>query len=414
MTTIDVPLCVRQPLLHPVCLRARIAHALVDRMLAGLPVRAIYPDGTIRGGGTADSPTLRIVRPDKLFDRLGHYPKLGLGEAYMAGDWTVAEGTDLAELLTPFAARVTTLLPAWATVLRGVVDQRIPGRLRNSLTGARDNAHAHYDLGNELFTRFLDPTLSYSSALFDEPAPFTSQDLEAAQLRKIDRILDLAGVATGTRVLEIGTGWGALAIAAARRGAQVTSVTISANQVDLARERVAAAGLGDQVDLRLQDYRLVQGEFDAIVSVEMVEAVGEEYWPTYFATLDRLLAPGGRIALQAILMDHDRLLATRNSFGWIQKHIFPGGLIPSQRAIEDTVGAHTSLRVTTDHRFGPHYAETLRRWRRTFAARWPEIQPHGFDETFRRMWEFYLAYSEAGFASGYLDVCQLQLARVPL
>jgi cyclopropane-fatty-acyl-phospholipid synthase len=414
MTTIDAPLCVRQPLLHPVCLRARIAHALVDRMFAGLPVRASYPDGTIRGGGTSDSPTLRIVRPDRLFDRLGHHPKMGLGEAYMAGDWTVAEGTDLGELLTPFAARLSTLLPGWTSILRGVVDQRIPSGLRNSLTGARDNAHAHYDLSNELFTRFLDPTLSYSSALFDGSAPFTSQNLEAAQLRKIDRILDLAGVAMGTRLLEIGTGWGALAIAASRRGAHVTSVTISANQVDLARERVAAAGLGDRVDLRLQDYRLVQGEFDAIVSVEMIEAVGEEYWPAYFATLDRLLAPGGRIALQAILMDHDRLLATRNSFGWIQKYIFPGGLIPSQPAIEDTVAAHTSLRLTADHRFGPHYAETLRRWRRTFAARWPEIQPHGFDETFRRMWEFYLAYSEAGFASGYLDVCHLQLARGPL
>jgi cyclopropane-fatty-acyl-phospholipid synthase len=355
-----------------------------------------------------------MVRPDKLFDRLGHYPKMALGEAYMAGDWTVAEGTDLAELLTPFAARVTNLLPRWATILRGVVDQRIPSRLRNSLTGARDNVSAHYDLGNELFTRFLDPTLSYSSALFDESAPFTSQDLEAAQHRKIDRILDLAGVGSGTRVLEIGTGWGELAIAAARRGAHITSVTISANQVDLARERVTSAGLGDRVDLRMQDYRLVQGEFDAIVSVEMIEAVGEEYWPTYFATLDRLLAPGGRIALQAILMDHDRLLATRNSFSWIQKYIFPGGLIPSQRAIEDTVAAHTGLRLTAQHRFGPHYAETLRRWRRAFATRWPEIRPHGFDETFRRMWEFYLAYSEAGFVSGYLDVCRLQLARVPL
>ncbi|WP_328521627.1 cyclopropane-fatty-acyl-phospholipid synthase family protein [Kribbella sp. NBC_00359] len=391
--------------------RAWLTRALVDQVLAGVPVRALYPDGAVRGGGGPDDPALRIVRPVAFFERLGRNPKIGLGEAYTAGDWTVAEGTDLGELLTPFAARLTALLPRPLTRLRGLVDQRVPRGLRNSLSGARANVSAHYDLSNELFARFLDPTMSYSCAVFDGQPPYGAQSLETAQRRKIDRILDLAGVTEGTRLLEIGIGWGALAIAAARRGALVTGVTLSSEQLDLATKWVADAGVGDRVELRLQDYRSVQGEFDAIVSVEMIEAVGEEYWPTYFAALDRLLAPGGTIALQAILMDHDRMLATRNSFSWIQKYIFPGGLIPSRRAIEESLAANTGLRIVADDRFGPHYAETLRRWRRRFEDQWPQLRQFGFDERFRRTWEFYLAYCEAGFAAGYLDVGQLQLAR---
>jgi cyclopropane-fatty-acyl-phospholipid synthase len=191
----------------------------------------------------------------------------------------------------------------------------------------------------------------------------------------------------------------------------VTTLTLSTEQAALAADRVAAEGLSGSVDIRLQDYREATGSFDAIVSVEMIEAVGEEYWPTYFATLDQRLAPGGIAAIQAILMSHDRLLATRNSFGWIQKHIFPGGLIPSLTAIENTTTAGTELRVAKVHAFGPHYAETLRRWRDTFMARWPQIRTYGFDAEFRRKWEFYLAYCEAGFRSGYLDVAQVRLER---
>jgi cyclopropane-fatty-acyl-phospholipid synthase len=168
------------------------------------------------------------------------------------------------------------------------------------------------------------------------------------------------------------------------------------------------------VDLRLQDYREVEGEFDAIVSVEMVEAVGEEYWPTYFASIDRLLAPGGRVSIQAITMAHNRMLATRRSFGWIQKYIFPGGLIPSLQAIDETLAAHTSLAVSQRRELGPHYARTLHLWRNRFDENWPQIHAQGFDETFRRMWEFYLAYCEAGFRTGYLGVSQLQISRRPV
>ena len=226
-------------------------------------------------------------------------------------------------------------------------------------------------------------------------------------------MLDLAGVGSGTRLLEIGTGWGTLAIRAAQRGARVTTVTLSREQLELARERAAAAGVAGLVDARLQDYRQVQGQYDAIVSVEMIEAVGEAYWPVYFATLDRLLAPGGKAGIQTITMAHDRLLATRRSFSWIQKYIFPGGIIPSLQAIDDTLAAHTTLRVTQRRELRAHYARTLQLWRERFTGHWPHIHAQGFTETFRRMWEFYLAYAEAGFRSGYLGVSQLQLTREP-
>ena len=191
----------------------------------------------------------------------------------------------------------------------------------------------------------------------------------------------------------------------------MTSVTLSKEQAELARERVDAAGVGDLVEIRVEDYREVVGSFDAVVSVEMIEAVGEEYWPTYFAALDRLLAPGGVAAIQAILMAHDRYLATRHSYGWIQKHIFPGGMIPSMEAIETTARTHTRLRVDRVHTFGIHNAETLRRWRYACEAAPGRVAALGFDATFRRKWEFYLAYCEAGFDSGYLDVAQVRLAR---
>ena len=206
-------------------------------------------------------------------------------------------------------------------------------------------------------------------------------------------------------MLEIGSGWGSLALRAAQRGARVTAITLSREQMRLARERVEAAGLSGLVDVRVQDYREVDGEYDAIVSVEMIEAVGEAYWPAYFATLDRLLAPGGTVTIQAITMAHQRFLATRRSFSWIQKYIFPGGIIPSLQAIDGALAAHTTLRVTRQRELREHYARTLRLW--------PRIHAQGFDETFRRMWEFYLAYSEAGFRSGYLGVSQLQMTRGP-
>jgi len=390
-----------------------VAGAIFHRAVRRVPVRITMPGGRVLGSGGPDAPEMVVHRPEDLFARLGADLRIGFGEAYMAGDWSHGPDTDLADLLTPFAARLTRLVPKPLQRLRGLVDKRLPGHEANTVEGARSNISRHYDLSNDLFAAFLDPTMSYSAAWFpdaDSPEP---RELEAAQLRKIDGILDYARVGAGTRVLEIGTGWGSLAIRAAQRGARVTSVTISAEQRDLALKRIAEAGLTDAIEVRLQDYREVEGEYDAVVSVEMIEAVGEEYWPTYFATLDRVLAPGGRIGLQAITMDHERMLTTRRSYGWIQKYIFPGGLIPSLRAIDDNLQQYTRLAVLEQRELGWHYAETLRHWRVRFLDNWPDIRGLGFDETFRRLWEFYLAYSEAGFRTGYLKVEQLALGPRP-
>lgn len=386
-------------------LKAKIAKALLRPAVNRVDARLTFANGVSWGAGGSDSPEMRIARPAAFFSRMGRESKIGFGESYMAGDWTTGPGTDLADLLTPFAARLAELVPPKLQKLRGLVDERLPRHERNSIDGARSNISRHYDLSNDLFAEFLDPSLTYSAAMFDH----ASEPLEAAQMRKIDSILDLTRVGPDTRLLEIGSGWGTLAIRAAQRGAHVTTITISEEQAALARQRFAHAGV--EVDLQLVDYRDVEGEFDAIVSVEMIEAVGEEYWPTYFAKIDSLLAPGGRVAIQAIIMAHHRYLTTRDSYGWIQKYIFPGGLIPSVEAISTTLATHTSLRISRRIDFGADYARTLRQWRETFIANWPRIHSQGFDETFRRMWEFYLAYCEAGFRTGYLNVSQLVMQK---
>jgi cyclopropane-fatty-acyl-phospholipid synthase len=328
----------------------------------------------------------------------------------MAGDWVAAPETDLGDLLTPFARRLATLVPAPLQRLRAFVERRVPSDQENNRHGARRNIAAHYDLGNEMFAAFLDSTMSYSCALFDEQDATESESvaLERAQFRKIDAMLDLARVRAGSRVLEIGCGWGALATRAAARGAHVTAITLSQEQAREARARASAAR--ELVDVQLRDYRDVTGAFDAIVSVEMLEAVGERYWPVFFAQVDRLLAPGGTIAVQTITMAHERMLATRHHYSWIQKYIFPGGIIPSLRAIDDAL-AGTALRVVRNRELRPHYARTLRTWRQRFIASWPQTRTQGLTEEFRRMWEFYLAYCEAGFAGGYLGVSQLQMRR---
>ncbi|KGN31343.1 cyclopropane-fatty-acyl-phospholipid synthase [Knoellia sinensis KCTC 19936] len=402
-------------LLTPPRVRAALARKVIGTVLDRVPVTVELPDGTrlgdVAGHDGERVASIQLVRPDAFFARVGRHPKIGIGESYMAGDWQPGPGTDLADVMIPFADRMTTAVPKPLLALRRMVDSAVPAVQRNTPAGSRRNIEAHYDLSNDLFAAFLDETLTYSSALFDHTRPLAAQSLEEAQLRKVHAILDGAGVGAGTRVLEIGTGWGTLAIEAARRGADVTTLTLSREQADLARGRVAAAGFDDRVDIRLEDYREATGEYDAIVSVEMIEAVGEEFWPSYFASLDRLLAPNGRIVIQSILMSHDRYLATRNSFGWIQKHIFPGGLIPSLQAIDEVVRDHTGLRRQAVHAFGTDYAETLHRWRQQFTEAWPRVEALGFDDTFRRKWEFYLAYCEAGFSTGYLDVAQISLAR---
>ena len=376
-----------------------IADTLFRRAAARLPIRVMYPDGTVIGAADPTLPTMVVHRPETLVRRVGRYGLIGFGESYMAGDWTSA---DPAGLLTEFGKRLAELIPPVLQRFRPLAVVRHPRSHLNSISQARRNVADHYDLSNDLFGEFLDETMTYSSALF-ETLPATPDDLARAQHRKIDRLLDAAGVRPGSRVLEIGTGWGELCLRAAARGASVRSVTLSAEQRQLATARVAAAGLGDRVDIELRDYRDIDGTYDAVVSVEMIEAVGYDFWPTYFATLDRLVTPDGRVAIQAITMPHDRMVASRNTYTWIQKYIFPGGLIPSTEAIIGITERQTRLRTVDMFSLRPHYAETLRMWRERFVERRDAVAALGFDDVFHRMWELYLAYSEAGFRSGYLD-----------
>lgn len=388
----------------PSGLRTEVSSRVARRLFIGavdrLDVTVHVGAETLGRGG----PAMTVHRPGELYARLGRDGLIGFGEAYLTGAWTAE---DLTGFLTVLAANVGDLIPRPLQRARALVQRRTPRAHRTTADRTRDLIAHHYDLSNELFGLFLDESLSYSSALFAHE----HEDLLSAQHRKIDRLLDRTRVGPGTRVLEIGTGWGELAIRAARRGATVHTVTLSSEQLALARRRVAGAGLSDRVSVELFDYREVRGEYDAVLSVEMVEAVGHEYWPTYFRTLDRLLAPGGRAAIQAILMPHDRMLATRGSYTWINKYVFPGGFLPSAEAIDRVTRRHTSLRVTDRLAFGADYAETLRRWDQAFLAAEDDVRRLGFDDTFVRMWHFYLCYSRAGFASGYLDVQQLTLER---
>jgi cyclopropane-fatty-acyl-phospholipid synthase len=373
-------------------------------------------------------PQMAVRRPHEFFARLGRDGLVGFGEAYLTRAW---ESDDLAAFLTVLATRLPTLVAPSLQRARTLVMPRPPRERLGTATQARANVAHHYDLSNDLFAAFLDPTMTYSSALFDtslHPStdragdhlvaspPEPADRLMSAQQRKIDRLLDRTEVREGTRLLEIGTGWGELAIRAARRGARVHSITLSSEQCTLARERIAAAGVSDRVHVELCDYRTLAdthptGSFDAVVSVEMIEAVGHQFWAEYFRALDRMLAPGGRVGIQAITMPHDRMLATRHTHTWIEKYIFPGGFLPSLEAIDTITRTHTRLRLIDRVRFGTHYAETLRRWDQAFTAAAEQISGLGFDETFQRMWHFYLSYSRAGFASGYLDVQQLTFAR---
>ncbi|MGY4901020.1 class I SAM-dependent methyltransferase [Streptomyces sp. 900116325] len=391
-------------------LRTAVARRVVERALAALPLRirrggmpgAVPVPRPATGGDR--TPTLTLHDPDAFHRRIGADGLIGFGESYMAGEW---DTDNLVGVLTVLASHMDDLVPAPLRRLRGAWVRHRPAQDRNTLDGARDNIQRHYDLSNDLFTLFLDLSLSYSSAVFDA-LPATPQDFTAAQHRKIDRLLDLAGVGPRTRVLEIGTGWGELALRAASRGADVLSITLSEEQRALARHRIAAAGLARQVTVELCDYRQIEGSFDAVVSVEMIEAVGAEYWAAYFTALRRLLAPGGSVALQAITMPHERMLDTARTHTWISKYIFPGGLIPSPDALAHESAA-AGLSITHDTGYGDHYAETLRLWREKFLQRSEAVEELGFDQVFRRMWELYLAYSEAGFRSHVLDVRQIRL-----
>lgn len=382
---------------------ALVADRLIRRAVAGLPIRLVYPDGTVVGTGDATAPALIVNEPDRLARRVGRYGMVGFGESFMAGEW---ESTDLVGLLTALTPAFDGMGRGWLSQVKPVVlaaQRRSP---RPSREEHLRNTAAHFeDVSSDLFVEFLDETMTYSSAFF-ERLPASWLDLAGAQRRKIDRLLDAAGVGPGTRLLELGTGWGELCIRAAARGAEVHSVTPSDRQAWLARKRVVAAGRSDRVRIDVCDYRDIEGSYDAVISVEMIEAVGHRSWRGFLQSIDRLVKPGGSVVIQAIVSPHAQMVAARDSQTWLQKYIFPGGTVPSAKAILDLTRRHTGLRPVDMLSLRDHYAETLRLWREQFLQRRKTLKHIGFDEIFARMWELYLAEREARFRSGNLNVYQ--------
>lgn len=350
---------------------------------------------------------LAVHRP-RFFQRTLFSGDIGFGEAYADGDWTAPDLTGLLRLL---ALREETLndrrfLPALAgRTLNFLAHLRRP----NTVSGSRRNITEHYDLGNEFYRLFLDRTMSYSSGIFQRDG----DSLEQAQQNKMGAVLEMAGIGPGDHVLEIGCGWGGFALEAVRRtGCRLTGITISAEQHRLATQRVREASLDDRIDIRLEDYRHVQGVFSRIVSIEMLEAVGHGNLPEYFEAVDRLLAPGGRAVIQVITMPDRKYDAYRRGSDWIRKHIFPGGHLPSLGAMVAAMSARTRLGPTRLDDIGLHYARTLRLWREALLARRADVLAQGFDETFLRKWEYYFSYCEAGFLCRTVRNYQMQLSRM--
>jgi len=372
---------------------------LIPALAAG-HLRVVTPGGgslVFSGDEAGPSATISLKRWRAL-RRVLSAGDIGFAEGYLDGDWTTA---DLAALIR-VAVRNLKVLDA---AMRGAALVRWTNRLRhmlrpNSKRGARANIVQHYDLGNDFYRLWLDPTMVYSSAIYDPG----ETGLEGAQARKIARVADLLDVRAGERVLEIGCGWGALSEHLAHeRGARVTALTLSPSQRQWALESAASRGLADKIDYRLQDYRDVEGVFDKIVSIEMIEAVGAAWWPAYFRKIASALRPGGRAVLQAITIADDRYESYRRAPDFIQKYIFPGGFLPSKTVLGEQI-QRAGLRLAGSECFGMSYALTLAEWRRRFHAHWPAIAAQGFDDRFRRMWDYYLAYCEAGFAEGAIDV----------
>ena len=332
---------------------------------------------------------------------------IGFAESFIAGHWSTPNLTELLRVLVKNRAAVeSAIYGSWA----GRLFYRIKHLLnRNTRANSQKNIHAHYDLGNAFYRLWLDDTMNYSSAIF---AGDLNQSMSEAQSAKVRRALELCHVKAGDRVLEVGCGWGALAeMSTTTFGASLVGVTLSTEQLAFARERLQRLGVADRADLRLQDYRDIQDPpFDAICSIEMIEAVGRAYWPTYFATLARLLKPGGRACVQSIVIDDALFERYVSGTDFIQQYIFPGGCLPCPREFREQARA-AGFEVVDEYAFGPDYAETLKRWREAFVGARGQVLQGGFDERFMRIWEFYLAYCEAAFCEGNIDVLQYTLQK---
>ena len=363
------------------------------------------PDGShqVFAGAMAGPDADMHIHTGAALRRLLYDGKMGFCEAFMDGEVSSQSLPQLIELAVLHDKYLEDALKTNRFKQAGL---RLFHLLRrNSKQGSAKNIAHHYDIGNSFYEAWLDPTMTYSSAVFDTE----SDDLTTAQLNKYKRLADLADIQPGDRVLEIGCGWGGFAKYVSEQiGAHVTGITISKAQLAYAKSRLADAGLDDRVDLKLMDYRDLQGRFDKIVSIEMFEAVGQDYWPTYFATIARMLQSGGRAVIQSITIDHGAFQSYRDQPDFIQRYIFPGGMLPSMPMLETPV-ARAGLELVADQGYAPHYARTLQEWRSRFLAAWPALAGDKFDNRFKLMWELYLAYCEGGFRAGMIDVKQILL-----
>ena len=386
---------------------------LLER-LEGLRHGALVIDdaiGTVRLGEAsppAGSPVVHLAVNDlETYSRIATGGSVGAAEAYMDGQWHSDDLVGLVRLLV-LNRELLDAMEGGMARLSGWLLKGVHAFRRNTRAGARKNIAAHYDLGNELFQLFLCDNLMYSSAIF---ASF-DDTLESASFRKLERIGRKLDLKPSDHLVEIGTGWGGMALHAAQRfGCRVTTTTISKEQHALATERVARAGLSDRVTVLLEDYRDLSGCYDKLVSIEMIEAIGHQYLDTYLAKCASLLSPQGLAMVQAITIEDHRYEQALHSVDFIKRHIFPGSFIPSLSAITGAMARSTDLRLVSQEDFGPSYALTLRHWRERFMARLPEVRALGYDERFVRMWEFYLAYCEGGFIERSIGVSQLLFAR---
>jgi cyclopropane-fatty-acyl-phospholipid synthase len=366
---------------------------LASRMRDG-ELRVRFPNGGVRMFGSAGaSPAASLhILDDSFYRRVLMHGEIGFGEAYMDGLWRSDDLVALLELGV-LNRRSVQFNVGWLRRASRMRNVRLHRSRENTKAQAEENIHAHYDLGNDFFRLFLDDTMTYSCAYFDYP----EQELADAQRNKYRMLCEKARIDSRDHVLEIGSGWGGFAMFAAERyGCRVTTITISQEQLKLARERVAAAGLSDLVEVRYCDYRDIHGQFDKVVSIEMFEAVGAEYFEAFFAACDRVLRPGGRFAMQTISVPDRSFASVRDGVNWVQKYIFPGGMLPSIAEIERAL-RDTELVIGGLEDIGAHYAITLNRWRYNFISQLPAVRALGFDDRFIRTWEYYLAACEAGF-----------------
>jgi cyclopropane-fatty-acyl-phospholipid synthase len=385
----------------------RAALRVIARNWALGSITFVMPSGReLHIAGSEPGPDVRLVIHDFRFIRRALAAgDIGFAEAYMAGEWDTPNLTDL---LRVFAANWSRLrIVTMGNPLAWTINRVRHAFRFNSREGARRNIHAHYDLGNAFYAQWLDATMTYSSARYARP----DQSLPEAQTGKYKALAQSMDLQAGQSVLEIGCGWGGFAEYAAREvGAKVTAVTISEAQYAFAKQRMFAAGLAERAEIKLVDYRDVEGRFDRVASIEMFEAVGERYWPSYFGKISETLAAGGRAGLQIITIRDEYFDEYRSRADFIQKYIFPGGMLPSEARLKQ-VTDRAGFTWSKIERFGQDYADTLAEWQRTFDANWRDIRPLGFDERFRKLWKFYLSYCEAGFRTERTNVIQLALTK---